>query len=218
MSNRRYGKILLGMFLIGFMMCFMYRDASAFGNLLKSDEVEVFAGTTVNLRDFVDDAYMQDNYGDDYNKDKDEQLLSYEFNIANRSTDCAEFDSYGNLTTKKPGTVIIDIKFSYRNVFSIVPFTINIKEPQTLNVSYGKSEIIEAASVYNACEYTFSSEKDSVTVSNDGSITVQGFTDSKIYMTGKNGEKIEVADVSVNTPEYTDDVVVRSCRNRTIYT
>ena len=63
MSNRRYGKILLGMFLIGFMMCFMYRDASAFGNLLKSDEVEVFAGTTVNLRDFVDDAYMQDNYG-----------------------------------------------------------------------------------------------------------------------------------------------------------
>lgn len=56
MSNRRYGKILLGMFLIGFMMCFMYRDASAFGNLLKSDEVEVFAGTTVNLRDFVDDA------------------------------------------------------------------------------------------------------------------------------------------------------------------
>ena len=51
MSNRRYGKILLGMFLIGFMMCFMYRDASAFGNLLKSDEVEVFAGTTVNLRD-----------------------------------------------------------------------------------------------------------------------------------------------------------------------
>lgn len=210
MSNRRYGKILLGMFLIGFMMCFMYRDASAFGNLLKSDEVEVFAGTTVNLRDFVDDAYMQDNYGDDYNKDKDEQLLSYEFNIANRSTDCAEFDSYGNLTTKKPGTVIIDIKFSYRNVFSIVPFTINIKEPQTLNVSYGKSEIIEAASVYNAGEHTFSSEKDSVTVSNDGSITVQGFTDSKIYMTGKNGEKIEVADVSVNTPEYTDDVVVRA--------
>lgn len=167
MSNRRYGKILLGMFLIGFMMCFMYRDASAFGNLLKSDEVEVFAGTTINLRDFVDDAYMQDNYGDDYNKDKDEQLLSYEFNIANRSTDCAEFDSYGNLMTKKPGTVIIDIKFSYRNVFSIVPFTINIKEPQTLNVSYGKSEIIEAASAYNACEYTFSSEKDSVTVSND---------------------------------------------------
>ena len=70
-----------------------------------------------------------------------------------------------------------------------MPFTINIKEPQTLNVSYGKSEIIEAASVYNAGEHTFSSEKDSVTVSNDGSITVQGFTDSKIYMTGKNGEK-----------------------------
>lgn len=210
MSNRRYCKILLGMFLIGFMMCFMYRDASAFGNLLKSDEVEVFAGTTANLRDFVDDTYMQDNYGDDYNKEKDEQLLSYQFNIANRNTDCAEFDSYGNLTTKKPGTVIIDIKFSYKSVLSIVPFTINIKEPQKLNVSYGKSEIIEAASGYNAGQYTFSSEKDSVTVSDNGSITVQGFTDSKIYMTGKNGKKIEVADVSVNKPKYTDDVVVRA--------
>lgn len=210
LSNRRYVKILLGMFLVGFVMCFMYKDASAFGNLLKSDETNVFAGTIVNLRDFVDDSYMVDSYGEDYSKEKDEQLLSYQFNIANRDNDCAELDSYGNLTTKKPGTVIIDIKYSYKSVFSIVPFTINIMEPEKVNISYGKSTSIEAASIYNAGTYTYSSEKDSVIVDNDGMITVQGFKSSKIYATGEKGEKIEVADISVNIPEYNDDVAVRA--------
>ena len=65
LSNRRYGKVLLGMFLVGIMMCFFYKDASAFGNLLKSSETSVYAGTIVNLRDFVDDTYIFDNYGTD---------------------------------------------------------------------------------------------------------------------------------------------------------
>ena len=210
LSNRRYGKILLGMFLIGFMVCFMCKDVSAFGNLLKSEDTNVFAGTVINLRDFVDDTYMLDNYGEDYSRDNDEQLLSYQFNIANRNSDCAELDSDGNLTTKKPGTVIVDIKFSYKNVFSIVPFTVNIMEPEKLNVSYGKSSDIEAASIYDTNDYTFSADKDSVTVSDSGKVTVQGFKDSKIYAKGKKGEKIEVANVSVNMPKYTDDVVVRA--------
>lgn len=35
LSNRRYGKVLLGMFLVGIMMCFFYKDASAFGKSFK---------------------------------------------------------------------------------------------------------------------------------------------------------------------------------------
>ena len=34
-------------------MCFFYKDASAFGNLLKSSETSVYAGTIVNLRDLL---------------------------------------------------------------------------------------------------------------------------------------------------------------------
>ena len=70
MSNRRYGKVLLGMFLVGIMMCFFYKDASAFGNLLKSSETSVYAGTIVNLRDFVDDTYIFDNYGENYSREE----------------------------------------------------------------------------------------------------------------------------------------------------
>lgn len=155
MSNRRYGKVLLGMFLVGIMMCFFYKDASAFGNLLKSSETSVYAGTIVNLRDFVDDTYIFDNYGENYSREEDKQLLSYQFNIANRDEECAALDSDGNLTTKKPGTVIVDIKFSYKNNLSIVPFTVNIMEPEKLNVSYGNTSSIEAASIYDKDNYTF---------------------------------------------------------------
>lgn len=210
MSNRRYVKILLGMFLVGLVMCFMCKDASAFGNLLNESETSVYAGTIINLRDFVDDTYMLDNYGKGYSKKDDEQLLSYQFNLANRDMECATLDKDGNLTTKKPGTVIVDIKFSYKNIFSIVPFTVNIMEPEKLNVSYGNTSDIEAASIYDTDNYTFLSEKDSVSVSDTGKVTVQGFKDSVIYAEGRKGEKIEVANISVNTPRYMEDIVVRA--------
>ena len=210
MSNRRYGKVLLGMFLIGIMMCFFYKDASAFGNLLKSSETSVYAGTIVNLRDFVDDTYILDNYGENYSRKEDKQLLSYQFNIANRDEECAALDSDGNLTTKKPGTVIVDIKFSYKNNLSIVPFTVNIMEPEKLNVSYGNTSSIEAASIYDKDNYTFISDKDSVSVNDTGDVTVQGFKSSTIYAKGRKGEKIAVADISVNTPSSVEDVVVRA--------
>ena len=210
MSNRRYGKVLLGMFLVGIMMCFFYKDASAFGNLLKSSETSVYAGTIVNLRDFVDDTYIFDNYGENYSREEDKQLLSYQFNIANRDEECAALDSDGNLTTKKPGAVIVDIKFSYKNNLSIVPFTVNIMEPEKLNVSYGNTSSIEAASIYDKDNYTFISDKDSVSVNDTGDVTVQGFKSSTIYAKGRKGEKIAVADISVNTPSSVEDVVVRA--------
>ena len=47
LSNRRYGKVLLGMFLVGIMMCFFYKDASAFGNLLKSSELTIHIYLTI---------------------------------------------------------------------------------------------------------------------------------------------------------------------------
>lgn len=65
----------------------------------------MYAGTIVNLRDFVDDTYIFDNYGENYSREEDKQLLSYQFNIANRDEECAALDSDGNLTTKKPGTL-----------------------------------------------------------------------------------------------------------------
>ena len=79
---------------------------------------------------------------------------------------------------------------SRKNSFSIVPFTVNILEPERLNVSYGKSSDIEAASIYDINDYTFISDRDSVTVSDTGKVTVQGFEDSRIYATGRKGEKI----------------------------
>ena len=52
-------------------------------------------------------------------KEKDEQtFLHMSLNIANRSTDCAEFDKLRkSYHDKSQGTVIIDIKFSIQNVF-----------------------------------------------------------------------------------------------------
>ena len=53
----------------------------------------MYAGTIVNLRDFVDDTYIFDNYGENYSREEDKQLLSYQFNIANRDEECAALDS-----------------------------------------------------------------------------------------------------------------------------
>ena len=70
---------------------------------------------------------------------------------------------------KKPGTVIVDIKFSYKNNLSIVPFTVNIMEPEKLNVSYGNTSSIEAAiNLMTRITYTFISDKDSVSVNDTG--------------------------------------------------
>ena len=204
----RYYRVLAGILLI-FNICFFIRqDAYALDRLLYLDSVSVYAGDTVHIRNYIDEQFLNNYYNGDYNAENPEYQLIYQWDESN--PDCAVLNEDGSVVTTAAGTVKINVTFTYQSIVKTEVFTIDIHGPEQISLGYGETYVLDAANIYDAGMYIYTSSDESIFSNGDGSITVYGFGNASVFVSADDGRYIEVADVSVNQPAFKNAAEARA--------
>lgn len=200
-KNVRHRKVLC-LFVMLALTCLVWQKAYALDKLLYQESASVFVGGTVNLRSYIDEEFLKLNYSEDYNAVDATYSIVYNWNSENPEPTFAQLSSDGTVTAISAGSVKVDITFTYNSITQTEVFTIEILEPEQINITYGESSFLAAAQIYDTSRYLYTSSAESVTVNSDGSVTAHGFSSAKIYVSGDDNKKIEVAQVNVITPTF----------------
>lgn len=205
---KRKGIALLFAMLV--LCCMVWQKASALGKLLYQESTAVYVGGTISLRNYVDEEFLGLNYNGDYNSVNPGYKLEYKWNSSNLNPDCATLDEKGNIKAISSGSVKADITFTYKDIVQTEVFTIEIYDPEEIDIAYGESQPLKAAEVYDTSKYLYTSSNGSIIVNSDGSITASGFKNTEIYVPGEDGKNITVAKVNIRQPGFPDDGIARA--------
>lgn len=193
---------MLCLFAMLIFSCLMWQKASALDRLLYQDSAIVYVGGTVSLRSYISEEFLGTNYSGDYNADNPEYEIAYNWNDTSQEPACARLDADGTVTALSPGTVKADVTFTYNDIEQTETVTIEMRDPEEASITYGGNYTLAAAGVYDTGRYIYTSSDAGIVVNGDGSITAKGFKGGSVYVSGDDGNKIEVARVSVAAPEF----------------
>ena len=203
-------KKLLCLFAMLMASCFLWQKASALDKLLYQDSAKVFTGGTLSLRSFISEEFLGTNYNGDYNAADADYQISYSWNSENPEPACAGLDSDGTVKALAAGSAKADITFTYNNITQTEIITIEVLDPEQADLKYGTSYYLMAAQIYDTGRYMYTSSNENVVVNADGSVTAYGFEGAKIYVSGDDGIKTEVAQVNVSAPAFASETQARA--------
>lgn len=203
-------KKLLCLFVMLIASCFLWQKASALDKLLYQDRVQVFEGGTLSLRTLISEEFLGTNYSGDYNAANADYQISYSWNNENPSPECAELGSDGTVKALAAGSAKADIEFTYNNTHQTETVTIEVLMPEQADLTYGGSTSLIAAQIYDTGKYMYTSSNKNVTINPDGTVTAQGFEGAKIYVSGDDGVKTEVAQINIAAPVFNGETQARA--------
>lgn len=196
MSQRKSVKWVLAVLMVLAVCIGVRQDVSAQNVILEKTEITLYVGEQIQIAEFVSEHYREG--------------VSYRFNSANPSPENVTLSVDGCLTAKAEGSVKIDVIYIQGEQAVTEILTVQILEPEELEVIYGESYTLKAASVFVWDEVQFTSEQDSVMMTGYGEIQICGFQDSEIYITKENGSRVTVARVKVRRPSMAKSVMARA--------
>ncbi len=203
-------KVLFSMALLILIGCTIRKDASAVDRLLLLDELVVYEGDKVNIRDYVDEEFLDENYTGDYDEKKSSYTLTYRWTDGSNNLSIANLNTAGVVSTYSAGEAKVTVTYQYQSIIKSEIILIKILAPEQVTTTYGSTYTLEAAGIYDARRYLYSPAYDSVIANGDGTITVQGFKDTSVYVSGDNNNRIKVADVKITEPSYDANGLVRA--------
>jgi len=203
-------RMMLCLFAMLTLTCLVWQKASALDKLLYQDSAPVFAGGEINLRSYVSEEFLGLNYSGDYNAADADYSISYKWNDENPEPGCATLSADGTVTALMAGTARADVTFTYKDIIQTEIITVEVQEPEQINITYGMGSPLAAAQVYDTGRYVYTSSDESIAVNSDGSVTAYGFNNASIYVSGDNGKKIEVAKINVEMPQFSQETYTRA--------
>lgn len=203
-------KKLLCLFVMLIASCFLWQKASALDKLLYQDRVQVFEGGTLSLGNLISEEFLGTNYSGDYNAANADYQISYSWNSENPAPECAELDSNGTVKALAAGSAKADITFIYNNIHQTETVTIEVLMPEQADLTYGGSTSLMAAQIYDTGKYMYTSSNKNVIINPDGTVTAQGFEGAKIYVSGDDGAKTEVAQINITAPGFNGETQTRA--------
>lgn len=203
-------KKLLCLFAMLMASCLLWQKASALDKLLYQDSAKVFTGGALSLGSFVSEEFLGTNYSGDYNAADADYQISYSWNSENPEPACASLDSDGTVKALSAGSAKADITFTYNNITQTETITIEVLDPEQVDLTYGSSYYLMAAQIYDTGRYMYTSSNENVVVNADGSVTADGFEGAKIYVSGDDGIKTEVAQVNISAPAFASGTQARA--------
>ena len=216
-TKGNYLKVIMMSFVIMAVSFFVYKDASALGTLLYRSEIQVYAGDSVDLKNEIDEEFINLNYGDGFDGDNQMQYtITYKWNEENPSPEGASLTDDGIVSTTQPGKIKVDVTFAYLELVRTETVTVNALAPENISGTYGKSFFISAYDLYGN-DYTYMSENSGGAIEEYGYGRVVGFTDFDIYAIKSDGIKVKVAQVSVRLPELSKVFVAAAQGTKTDY-
>ncbi len=83
-------------------------------------------------------------------------------------------------------------------------------DPEQVDLTYGNSYYLMAAQIYDTGRYMYTSSNENIVVNADGSVTAYGFEGAKIFVSGDDGIKTEVAQVNIAAPAFASETQARA--------
>lgn len=206
---KKHRKMLCLFVMLAF-TCLVWQKASALDKLLYQESASVFVGGSVSLRGYISEEFLELNYNEDYNAADAGYSIAYGWNDENPEPGCAALDSDGTVTALAAGSAKVDITFTYNDIEQTEVFTVEICEPEQINIAYGESSTLKAAQIYDTGKYMYTSSDESIVVNGDGSVTAHGFNSAQVYASVDDGKKIEVAQVNVASPSFITESLTRA--------
>mgnify|MGYP004560114669 CR=1 FL=1 len=224
------GRMLLAL-VIAVVCCITYTDASADNTFLKSRKVSVYAGDSIDIKQYIDTDFLDNNQNglgnivdNDGSGDVEDNTgitnytVAYKWNSKNPSPDCASLSDDGIVRTTDSGTVKVDVTLTYNDTVKNEIMTIKILSPEYLTMSYGGSHTLAASDIYyndnseaeNAEKYSYISDVNSVSIKEDGSLQVTGFSKTNIYVVKSDKTQIKVAVVDIVKPKLKNISIARA--------
>lgn len=201
---------MLCLFVMLAFTCLVWQKASALDKLLYQESASVFVGGTTDLRSYISEEFLELNYSGDYNAADAAYSISYDWNEQNLEPACATLDSNGTVTAIAAGSAKVDITFTYNDIKQTEVFTVEVCEPEQVNITYGESASLLAAQIYDTGKYMYTSSDEGVVINSDGSVTAHSFNSAKIYVSVDDSKKVEVAQVNVAAPAFSAESQTRA--------
>lgn len=163
------------------------RDAAALERIFIENEQSVYVGDQFDLMNLVEP----------------DMKAGTTFHLTETSTETASVTETGILTCLKEGTVTVEAErkndddTSYKDTIEI-----NVIAPEQVKLAYGQSVSKPMQEYLLQMGYTLSADRNSVTISEDGSLQAVGFRPSVIYADNGRGSRFAIAEVTIETPSY----------------
>ena len=171
------------------------RDAAALERIFTENEQSVYVGDQFDLMNLVEP----------------DMKAGTTFHLTETSTETASVTETGILTCLKEGTVTVEAErkndddTSYKDTIEI-----NVIAPEQVKLAYGQSVSKPMQEYLLQMGYTLSADRNSVTISEDGSLQAVGFRPSVIYADNGRGSRFAIAEVTIETPSYSQEYVTRA--------
>ena len=171
------------------------RDAAALERIFIENEQSVYVGDQFDLMNLVEP----------------DMKAGTTFHLTETSTETASVTETGILTCLKEGTVTVEAErkndddTSYKDTIEI-----NVIAPEQVKLAYGQSVSKPMQEYLLQMGYTLSADRNSVTISEDGSLQAVGFRPSVIYADNGRGSRFAIAEVTIETPSYSQEYVTRA--------
>ena len=171
------------------------RDAAALERIFTENEQSVYVGDQFDLMNLVEP----------------DMKAGTTFHLTETSTETASVTETGILTCLKEGTVTVEAErkndddTSYKDTIEI-----NVIAPEQVKLAYGQSVSKPMQEYLLQMGYTLSADRNSVTISEDGSLQAVGFRPSVIYADNGRGSCCAIAEVTIETPSYSQEYVTRA--------
>lgn len=184
-------KNILTIFVAAFAILFsglvVYHVVSAQGTLLTTTNKSVYVGDTIQITDFFSEEPVEN--------------IKYGISENSENRACITMSATGQINALEAGSAIVTIEYTEKDALQVSTesFYVAVYEPQRETAYYGGVIELDAWQVYPAGEYEYSVSNDSLLLSEDGKVQVQGFQGGTVQV--KAGQKdITVAEISVEQP------------------
>lgn len=170
------------------------QNASAQNILLKQGTILVTAGEEVDLS-----GYLQEEY---------QNGATFQLADPTLTTENVTLSEEGKLQMKEEGVAVICVKDKaserreYLTVYAIVP--------EQLTLEYGLTYALSTADLLEGESCNFQSDSDSVVISENGMIEVQGLRHAQITVEQADGSRVIAAEVTVASPAFEKDAIIRA--------
>lgn len=177
------------------------RDAAALERIFTVTAQSVYVGDQFDLTNLVEP----------------DMKTGTTFHLTEASTETASVTEAGILTALKEGTVTVEAEHK-KDDDTVYKESIEITviAPEQVTLAYGQSVSKPMQEYLLQMGYTLSADRNSVTISEDGSLQAVGFQPSMIYADNGRGRRFAVVEVTIEAPSFAQEYVTRAVGSKAI--